>query len=88
MASLESVTGQKFTVQDKKSGPAIEEAQQKFKEGDYSTVASLVALSVVADVEVGFDFEKEGHELWNEKLGLPTVTLDDVVREAAEFAAE
>jgi hypothetical protein len=42
-------------------------------------------LSFVADVDVGYDFEKE-REVWNEKLGLPKVGLDELVKGAIELA--
>lgn len=46
----------------------------------------LLALTYVADVgkELGYDFEAAGKETLNQKLMLPRVTLEEIVREAIE----
>lgn len=46
----------------------------------------MLAISFGADVDVGYDFEAE-QEVWNEKLDLPKVTLEEIVHDAVELAA-
>lgn len=85
LESLERQTGEKFTVREKESAPAIKEWRGKYDAGDFSATFPLLALSFGADVDVGYDFEKE-QEIWNGRLGLPEVTLDEVVKEAIDLA--
>lgn len=85
IASLEKQMGEKFAIEEKKSEPAIKELKEKFAAGDFNATYPLLALSFVADVDVGYDFEKE-QEVWNGKLGLPKQTLDEVVKGAIELA--
>ncbi|KAF2249668.1 isoflavone reductase family protein [Trematosphaeria pertusa] len=85
VASLERQMGEKFTVEEKESGTVIRELRSKFDAGDFNATYPLLALSFVADVDVGYDFEKE-QEVWNGKLGLPKQTLDEVVKGAIELA--
>ncbi|KAF2677956.1 NAD(P)-binding protein [Lentithecium fluviatile CBS 122367] len=83
--SLEKQLGEKFSIEKKESAPVIEELRGKYEGGDFNATYGLLALSFVADMDVGYDFEKE-QEVWNGKLGLPRRTLDEVVREAIELA--
>lgn len=83
--ALEKEIGQEFVVNKKDSKPALKAAREQFDAGEFSATFPLLTLSFVADVDVGYDFEKE-RELWNEKLGLPKVTLEDVVKGAVELA--
>jgi hypothetical protein len=85
VAALEACTNTPFVVEEKQSGPAIEELKRKFDAGDWNATYPLLAISFSADVDVGYDFEAE-REVWNAKLGLPKVTLGDVVKEAVELA--
>jgi hypothetical protein len=86
LASLEKQLGEKFNVEEKKSAPQIKELRKRYDEGNFTATFELVALSCVADVDVGYDFEKE-REIWNGKLGLPDQTLDEVVKDAIELAS-
>ncbi|ORY11709.1 hypothetical protein BCR34DRAFT_601153 [Clohesyomyces aquaticus] len=85
VAALEKQLGSKFKIDEKDSAPILREASQKFDAGEYNATFSLLAMSFVADVDVGYDFEKE-QTVWNERLGLPKVGLDEVVKEAIELA--
>ncbi|KAF2186362.1 NAD(P)-binding protein [Zopfia rhizophila CBS 207.26] len=73
-----------WAIEEKASKPVMKEPRKKFDEGDYNAVYILLALSFVGDVNVGYDFEKE-QLVWNQKLGLPKVALDEVVKEAIEL---
>jgi hypothetical protein len=55
-------------------------------EENWDKAYELLALTFVADVgkELGYDFEATGKETWNQKLILPRITLEDIVREAIE----
>ena len=83
--SLERQIGESFKVEEKESGPAIKEWRAQYDAGDLGAAFPLLALSFGADVDIGYDFEKE-QEVWNSKLELPHVTLDEVVREAVTLA--
>jgi hypothetical protein len=72
-------------VEEKDSAPALKEMRIKYDGGEFAAAFQLLALSFVADVDVGYDFEKE-REVWNEKLGLPKVGLDELVKGAIELA--
>jgi hypothetical protein len=50
----------------------------------------LLALSFVADVDVGYDFPaKYGEErIWNDKLGVEKVMIEEVVKEAVELSRQ
>jgi uncharacterized protein YbjT (DUF2867 family) len=82
---LESLSGEAFAVEEKSSEPAIREARERFEKGEFEATYPLLALSFVGDVDVGYDFEKE-QKVWNEVLGLPARTLDEVVEGAIEAA--
>lgn len=74
--------GVKFEVERKESGPVIRELRERYDNGEKSAAYELVAMSVVSDVlEAGYEFDKE-QELWNGRLGLEEVELEDVVRKA------
>ncbi|KAK7179470.1 isoflavone reductase family protein (NmrA-like family protein) [Paraphaeosphaeria sporulosa] len=83
--ALERLGGQGFVVEEKESGPAIREARERFEKGEFEATYPLLAISFAGDVDVGYDFEKE-QTVWNEALGLPTRTLDEVVMGAIESA--
>jgi uncharacterized protein YbjT (DUF2867 family) len=85
VASLERETGQKFEVELRESGPELKAEREKYDGGDYNAVYRILAISFGADVEVGYDFEAD-QEVWNTKLGLPKVELDEVVKQAVALA--
>jgi hypothetical protein len=85
VAALEVETGAKLEILEKESKPAIAQLRKQFDEGDFNATYPLLAISFGADVDMGYDFEKE-QEVWNETLGLPKVTLEEVVKEAVELA--
>jgi nucleoside-diphosphate-sugar epimerase len=85
IASLEKQTGAKFKVEQKESGPEMKALRAKYDAGDFNATFPILAMTFGADVDVGYDFENE-QEVWNSRLGLPKVKLDEVVKEAIELA--
>lgn len=83
--SLEKQTGEKWSIEEKQSGPELKAQREKFDAGEFAATFPLLSLSFVADVDVGYDFPKE-YEVWNEKLGLPKQEMDVVVKEAIELS--
>lgn len=79
VANLEKQIGGKFKVLQKDSAEALKEKL------DGEDLFPVLAMSFGADIDIGYDFEKE-QEIWNVKLGLPQVTLDEVVKQAIELA--
>jgi hypothetical protein len=69
----------------KRSGQEIKALREKYDAGDFNATFPILSISFGGDVDVGYDFEKE-QEVWNSKLGLPKVELDEVVKEAIELA--
>ncbi|KAL1792504.1 hypothetical protein ACET3X_009011 [Alternaria dauci] len=86
VSALEAETKAKFLVEEIESGPEIKKFRHQFDAGDLNATFPLLAISFGADVDVGYDFEAE-QEVWNNKLGLPKVTLEEVVHDAAQLAA-
>ncbi|CAE7178969.1 hypothetical protein CFE70_005974 [Pyrenophora teres f. teres 0-1] len=86
VGALEGVVGEPFVVEKRESKELIKELRERYDGGDSAATFPILAMSFGADVDVGYDFPKE-QEVWNEKLGLPKVGLEDVVREAVELAA-
>jgi len=84
--ALERETGEKFKVERRESAPLIKAATEKYDAGDSGAAYPILAMSFGADVDVGYDFPKE-QGVWNEKLGLPKASLEEVVKEAVELAA-
>ncbi|PSN72212.1 NAD(P)-binding protein [Corynespora cassiicola Philippines] len=84
IAALEAEMGHKFAVEERESAPEMKERREKYDTGDWNAMFPLLAISFVGDVDVGVNFKEE--ELWNEKLGLPKVTLEQVIKEAVELA--
>lgn len=82
--SLERQSGQNFEVTRKDSGPELKLLREKYDAGDFNAAFAMLAITFGADVDVAYDFEKE-QEVWNGRLGLPKVTLDEVVQEAIEL---
>jgi nucleoside-diphosphate-sugar epimerase len=85
IASLEKQTGERFSVVQKASGPEIKALRDKYDSGVFNAMFPILAMTFGADVDVGYDFEAE-QEVWNSRLGLPKVELDQVVEEAIELA--
>lgn len=77
--------GSTFKITEKQSKPELKALRDKFDAGELNATFPILAISFVGDVDVGYDFERE-QLVWNQKLGLPKVTLDEVVKEAVEFA--
>lgn len=82
---LERQTGQKWDLYWQDSAPEIAKLRGSFDAGDFNATYGLLALSFSADVDVGYDFESE-QQLWNERLGLPKVRLEEVVADAVKLA--
>jgi nucleoside-diphosphate-sugar epimerase len=85
IASLEKKTGEMFEIEQKASGPAFKAFREKYDAGDFSATFPLLAMTFGADVDVGYDYEKE-QEVWNSRLGLPKIELEEVVKESVELA--
>ena len=86
VSALEAETKTRFLVEEKQSSPDIKRFRDQFDAGDLSATFPLLAISFGADVDVGYDFEAE-QEVWNRKLDLPKVTLEEIVHDAVELAA-
>jgi hypothetical protein len=56
-----------------------------FDAGGFAATVPLLSVGFTGDYDIGFDFERE-QEVWNGRLGLPEVTLEEVVRGAVELA--
>jgi hypothetical protein len=85
VAALEKQTGERFEIEEKASGPEFKAWKEKYDAGDFNAAFPLLAMTFGADIDVGYDYEKE-QEVWNSKLGLPKVDLDEVVKEAVDLA--
>ncbi|CAN9440157.1 unnamed protein product [Alternaria sp. RS040] len=86
VSALEAETKTRFLIEEKQSGPDIRRFRDQFDAGDLNATFPLLAISFGADVDVGYDFEAE-QEVWNRKLDLPKVTLEEIVHDAVELAA-
>lgn len=82
---LQRQTGRKYDLEWKDGAPEIARLQEQFDAGDFNATYGLLALSFSADVDVGYDFETE-QQLWNARLGLPRVRLEQVVVDAIQLA--
>jgi nucleoside-diphosphate-sugar epimerase len=85
IASLEGQTGEKFMIKRVDTAPEIKVMREKYDAGDFNAAFLILAMSFGGDLDVGYDYEKE-QEVWNEKLGLPKVGLDEVVQGAIDLA--
>ena len=83
LAEIEKQLDTQFKMERKESGPVLQRLREEVEE-DWEKAYELLALTFVADVgkEMGYDFEATGKEIWNARLGLPVVTLKEVVTEA------
>ena len=86
VSALEAEMKTRFLIEEKQSGPDIKRFRDQFDAGDLNATFPLLAISFGADVDVGYDFEAE-QEVWNKKLDLPKVTLEEIVHDAVELAA-
>lgn len=84
---LERQTGQKWDLDWQDSAPEVARLRKQFDEGHFNATYGLLALSFSADLDVGYDFEAE-QEVWNAKLGLPKVELEEVVAGAIRSAKD
>jgi nucleoside-diphosphate-sugar epimerase len=85
VASLEKQTGDKFEITHKDTASEIKVMKEKYDAGNFNAAFPILAMSFGGDLDVGYNYEEE-QEIWNVKLGLPKVGLDDVVKEAIELA--
>lgn len=85
VAALEQATGEKFSVTQKESAPELKALRERYDNGETEAVFGILAISFVGDIDIGYDFERE-QVVWNEKLGLPKVRLEEVVEEAVALA--
>jgi hypothetical protein len=83
--ALEKETGEKWQLDRKESRDVLKAARARYDAGDVSAAFELLAITFVADVNVGYEFDKE-QTIWNGRLGLPKETLDQVVKVAVEHA--
>ena len=81
---LERQTGQKWDLDWRDSAPEVARLREQFDAGDFNATYGLLALSFSADVDVGYDFEAE-QEIWNDRLSLPKVGLEEVVADAIKL---
>jgi nucleoside-diphosphate-sugar epimerase len=86
VSALEAEMKAKFLVEEKQSGPEIRKLRQQLDAGDLNATYPLLAISFCADVDIGCNFEAE-QEVWNTKLGLPKVTLEEMVHDAVDLSA-
>lgn len=85
IGALEKEMDTRFSVEQKESAPLMEGWRAGFDAGGFAATVPLLSVTFVGDADVGYDFEGE-QEVWNGKLGLPEVTLEEVVRGAVELA--
>ncbi|KAF2654867.1 NAD(P)-binding protein [Lophiostoma macrostomum CBS 122681] len=88
--ALEKEIGEKFAIEQKESRSEVERLRERFEGGDFNATYPLIALSFVADVDVELNFAaKYGEDaMWNDKLGVKKVTLEEVVKEAVELSRQ
>ncbi|RSL78313.1 hypothetical protein CEP51_008309 [Fusarium floridanum] len=82
LAAIERISGQKYTVEKIDTLRFIEEKQAAVAAGDPSAVYALIEIGFVTG-KFGGHLEKEGR-IVNELLGLPKISLDEVVKAALE----
>jgi nucleoside-diphosphate-sugar epimerase len=85
VASLEKQDGEQFATTKKDSKSEIKILREKYDAGEFAAAFPILAMSFGADVDIGYDYEKE-QEVWNDRLGLPKVKLDEVIKVAIELA--
>ena len=77
LATVEKVTGAKWTVKDVDTKDLIAEGRGKIQKGDFSGIVNLIVGATCGKEGLG-DFSSQG--LWNEKLGVPSESLEEVVK--------
>ena len=78
LATVEKVTGAKWTVKNVNTKDVIAEGRGKLQKGDFSGIVNLiVGATYDKEQELG-NFSSQG--LWNEKLGVPSESLEEVVK--------
>jgi hypothetical protein len=85
ISALEKATGDTFAITQKESKAELKALREKYDNGETAAGFGILSISFVGDVDVGYDFEAE-QEVWNERLGLPKVSLEEVVGEAVALA--
>jgi hypothetical protein len=85
ISALEKATGDKFAITQKESQAELKALREKYDNGETAAVFGILSISFIADVDIGYNFEAE-QEVWNERLGLPKVSLEEVVEEAVALA--
>ncbi|RTE81030.1 hypothetical protein BHE90_004494 [Fusarium euwallaceae] len=86
LAAIERISGQKYTVEKIDTLRFIEEKQAAVAAGDPYAVYALIETGFVTG-KFGGHLEKEGR-IMNELLGLPKMSLDEVVKAALEAVQE
>ena len=82
LASLEKVTGEKWTVNKASTSEAEKEGKEKLSKGDFSGIRALLARLMFGG-DTGGNFENEP-TLSNELLGLPHESLDQTCKAVVE----
>ncbi|KAK9423300.1 putative NmrA-like family protein [Seiridium unicorne] len=83
---IERVHGVTYTTETIDSHALIEEKTEAGRNGDYLANSALIETGFVTGRYGGY-LEKEG-EIWNEKLGLPKKSLDEVIKAALKSLGE
>ncbi|KAI6093008.1 NmrA-like family protein [Hypoxylon rubiginosum] len=78
LASIEKLQGVKYATETIDSEALIREKQEAVRGGDQFATFALIETGFVTG-RFGGHLEKEPGEIWNEKLGLPKHTLNEVV---------
>jgi nucleoside-diphosphate-sugar epimerase len=85
ISALEQATGEKFSITQKDGASELKSSRERYDNGEAVALYGILTVSFVGDVDIGYDFERE-QVVWNEKLGLPKVRLEEVVEEAVALA--
>ncbi|KAF2762422.1 NAD(P)-binding protein [Pseudovirgaria hyperparasitica] len=79
VAVYEKTTGSKFSVTHESTEEVTKTNLQKLQQGDFSAIGPLILASAFRKEAWG-DLRTLGSESWNERLGLPAVDVEDVVK--------
>ncbi|RMZ74295.1 isoflavone reductase family [Pyrenophora seminiperda CCB06] len=80
LATVEKVTGAKWTVKNVSTKDVIAEGRAKLQKGDFSGIANLILGATYGKEEELGNFASQG--LWNEKLGVKSEGLEETVKKA------
>ncbi|CAE7025188.1 hypothetical protein CFE70_003572 [Pyrenophora teres f. teres 0-1] len=78
LATIEKVTGAKWTVNNVSTKDLIAEGRDKLQKGDFSGLVPLILGATYGKEEELGNFAAKG--LWNEKLGVPSESLEEIVK--------